>query len=62
MTVTYINSVATSSFHASKGLLFRWRGSLWKGVYLGLSCWLVFYFALSILYRFILNEPQRMWV
>ena len=59
MTVTYINAVATSSFHASKALLFRWKGSLWKCVYKELSCWIVAYLAISVLYRFILKGDQR---
>jgi hypothetical protein len=59
MTVTYISTVATSTFRAGSQVLFRWRGSVWKAVYKELSTWLAAYVILSCVYRFALDSDQR---
>lgn len=38
---------------------FRWRASIYKLVWLDLALFLFVYYALSFLYRFILNEDQK---
>ncbi|GFU24067.1 bestrophin-3 [Nephila pilipes] len=60
MTVTYSAEVATSrGFGCFWKLLFRWRGSIYKLLWPDLSLYLAFYYFLSIIYRFTLNEGQR---
>ncbi|XP_055619428.1 bestrophin-4-like isoform X2 [Toxorhynchites rutilus septentrionalis] len=60
MTVTYTAEVATCrGFGCFLKLLIRWRGSIYKLVWLDLSCFLLLYYTLNITYRLALNEDQR---
>ncbi|CAB3366780.1 Hypothetical predicted protein [Cloeon dipterum] len=60
MTVTYTAEVATCrGFGCFLKLLFRWRGSIYKLVWPDLIAFLVGYFSLSLLYRFVLQDPER---
>ncbi|XP_067619030.1 bestrophin-2a isoform X5 [Eurosta solidaginis] len=61
MTVTYTAEVATCrGFGCFLKLLRRWRGSIYKLVWLDLVVFLSVYYILSILYRFVLNEHQKL--
>ncbi|XP_053946786.1 uncharacterized protein LOC128855685 isoform X2 [Anastrepha ludens] len=60
MTVTYTAEVATCrGFGCFLKLLRRWRGSIYKLVWLDLIAFLFLYYVLSIVYRFVLNEYQK---
>uniref|UniRef100_A0A1Q3G0C8 Bestrophin homolog n=1 Tax=Culex tarsalis TaxID=7177 RepID=A0A1Q3G0C8_CULTA len=60
MTVTYTAEVATCrGFGCFLKLLLRWRGSIYKLVWLDLSCFLLLYYVLNITYRLALNEDQK---
>ncbi|KAK0083812.1 hypothetical protein PV325_008167 [Microctonus aethiopoides] len=60
MTVTYTAEVATCrGLGCFLKLLLRWRASIYKLVWLDLALFLFVYYALSFLYRFILNEDQK---
>ncbi|XP_036324154.1 bestrophin-1 isoform X5 [Rhagoletis pomonella] len=60
MTVTYTAEVATCrGFGCFLKLLRRWRGSIYKLVWLDLIAFLFLYYVLSIVYRFVLNENQK---
>ncbi|XP_053683289.1 bestrophin-4 isoform X2 [Sabethes cyaneus] len=60
MTVTYTAEVATCrGFGCFLKLLVRWRGSIYKLVWLDLSCFLLLYYILNITYRVALNEEQK---
>lgn len=60
MTVTYTAEVATCrGFGCFLKLLLRWRGSIYKLVWLDLSCFLLLYYMLNITYRLVLNEDQK---
>lgn len=60
MTVTYTAEVATCrGFGCFLKLLIRWRGSIYKLVWLDLSCFLLLYYALNITYRLALNDEQK---
>lgn len=60
MTVTYTAEVATCrGFGCFLKLLVRWRGSIYKLVWLDLSCFLLLYYVLNITYRVALNEEQK---
>ncbi|XP_012159035.1 bestrophin-1 isoform X4 [Ceratitis capitata] len=60
MTVTYTAEVATCrGFGCFLKLLRRWRGSIYKLVWLDLLAFLFLYYLLSIVYRFALNENQK---
>ncbi|XP_062560079.1 bestrophin-4-like isoform X2 [Armigeres subalbatus] len=60
MTVTYTAEVATCrGFGCFLKLLVRWRGSIYKLVWLDLSCFLLLYYILNIVYRFALDEYQK---
>uniref|UniRef100_A0A7I5E7M9 Bestrophin homolog n=1 Tax=Haemonchus contortus TaxID=6289 RepID=A0A7I5E7M9_HAECO len=59
MTVTYTFNVATSKFLTFHRLLFRWKGSVWKAVWMELLIWCVLYACLSIMYRLILVKHHK---
>lgn len=60
MTVTYTAEVATCrGFGCFLKLLVRWRGSIYKLVWLDLTCFLLLYYILNITYRLALDEYQK---
>ncbi|VDD87245.1 unnamed protein product [Enterobius vermicularis] len=59
MTVSYIYDIATATFWQQWRVLFYWKGSLWKAVYLEISAWIIIYALLSIIYRCCLSDPQK---
>ncbi|XP_058067249.1 bestrophin-4-like [Anopheles bellator] len=60
MTVTYTAEVATCrGFGCFLKLLMRWRGSIYKLVWLDLSCFLLLYYVLNVTYRFGLSEDHK---
>jgi len=59
MTVSYIADLATIDGCLFGKLMLRWRGSLWQMLYKQLSQFLLIYFAINAVYRFLLDEPQR---
>ncbi|XP_058828042.1 bestrophin-4-like isoform X2 [Topomyia yanbarensis] len=60
MTVTYTAEVATCrGFGCFLKLLVRWRGSIYKLVWLDLSCFLLLYYVLNITYRLALDNHQK---
>ncbi|GIX91521.1 bestrophin homolog [Caerostris extrusa] len=59
MTVSYQYDVASSTSGGFIRLLFRWRGSIWKLVYVEMSLFTAAYFTLTMLYRFLFSESQK---
>ncbi|XP_055378516.1 bestrophin-4 isoform X2 [Condylostylus longicornis] len=60
MTVTYTAEVATCrGFGTFLKLLLRWRGSIYKLVWLDLTAFLFLYYVLNIVYRVALNADQK---
>uniref|UniRef100_A0AAY4DJG6 Bestrophin homolog n=1 Tax=Denticeps clupeoides TaxID=299321 RepID=A0AAY4DJG6_9TELE len=59
MTVTYSRTVANAGLGTFSQLLLRWRGSIYKLLYRELLIFTGLYCALSVTYRFLLNEEQR---
>ncbi|XP_037904276.1 bestrophin-2 isoform X2 [Hermetia illucens] len=60
MTVTYTAEVATCrGFGCFLKLLLRWRGSIYKLVWLDLSAFLLCYYILNIVYRIVLTPEQK---
>ncbi|XP_073817465.1 bestrophin 1 isoform X3 [Musca autumnalis] len=60
MTVTYTGEVATCrGFGCFLKLLLRWRGSIYKLVWLDLVAFLFLYYLLNMIYRFALNAEQK---
>ncbi|XP_046390920.1 bestrophin-2-like isoform X2 [Ischnura elegans] len=60
MTITYTAEVATCSGLGNFWkLLFRWTGSIYKLLWPNLLIYSLWYFSLSLLYRFVLNESQK---
>ncbi|XP_063379731.1 uncharacterized protein LOC134666480 isoform X5 [Cydia fagiglandana] len=60
MTVTYTGEVATCrGFGTFLKLLYRWRGSIYKLVWLDLLCFLLFYYILNLTYRLLLDEHSK---
>lgn len=43
-------------------VFYRWRGSIYKLVWLDLICFLFLYYSLNIVYRAVLDEEQKKWV
>ncbi|XP_020810892.1 bestrophin-2 isoform X3 [Drosophila serrata] len=60
MTITYTGEVATCrGFGCFLKLLLRWRGSIYKLVWLDLLAFLIIYYAINMVYRFGLNPGQK---
>ncbi|XP_073965105.1 bestrophin 1 isoform X2 [Choristoneura fumiferana] len=60
MTITYTGEVATCrGFGTFLKLLYRWRGSIYKLVWLDLLCFLLFYYVLNLTYRLLLDEHSK---
>ncbi|KAH8382397.1 hypothetical protein KR009_003317 [Drosophila setifemur] len=60
MTITYTGEVATCrGFGCFLKLLLRWRGSIYKLVWLDLLAFLTIYYAINMIYRFALNANQK---
>ncbi|KAI6203108.1 Bestrophin-like protein [Aphelenchoides besseyi] len=56
MTVQYNKIVATAHSTSFIRLLFRWYGSVWKGIHVELFTWLAYYMVISCTYRFVLRD------
>uniref|UniRef100_A0A1I7WMH4 Bestrophin homolog n=1 Tax=Heterorhabditis bacteriophora TaxID=37862 RepID=A0A1I7WMH4_HETBA len=59
MAYNYHYDIATSKAKVIFKLLLRWRGSVWRAVYVELIVWLLAYAGLSVVYRFALSSEQR---
>ena len=59
MTVTYNHDLATARFTAIIRTIFRWKGGVWKSVYLEVIAWCTIYGVLSAIYRRWLSEHER---
>ncbi|VDO39439.1 unnamed protein product [Haemonchus placei] len=59
MTINYNRTASTSRPWTFFKLLFKWKGSIWKAVYLELICFLILYGIISAVYRSALNESQQ---
>ncbi|CAI5445361.1 unnamed protein product [Caenorhabditis angaria] len=59
MTVSYNQSIATSRPWTFLALVFRWRGSVWKSIWMQYLVWLGLFFLTSFFYRFIFSPSQR---
>lgn len=61
MTVTYNQEVADNkAFGCFWKLLFRWKGSIYKIIWPDLLVYTIFYFTLSFIYRFALNDAGKL--
>nr|XP_061469049.1 bestrophin-1-like [Rhineura floridana]XP_061469050.1 bestrophin-1-like [Rhineura floridana]XP_061469051.1 bestrophin-1-like [Rhineura floridana] len=60
MTVTYTYRVADARLGTFSQLLLRWKGSIYKLLYCEFLIFISFYFSISLIYRLILNESQRL--
>ncbi|XP_036619882.1 bestrophin-1 [Trichosurus vulpecula] len=60
MTVTYTNRVANVHLGTFSRLLLQWRGSIYKLLYCEFSIFILCYFTISMIYRLILSENQRL--
>ncbi|VDP34087.1 unnamed protein product [Soboliphyme baturini] len=59
MTITYSQHVATGGTGHFLALLLWWKGSIYRLLYKEFIIYMVLYFAISLLYRFGLNEGGR---
>ncbi|KAM9495179.1 bestrophin-2 [Clarias gariepinus] len=59
MTVTYSRRVADARLGTFSHLLLRWKGSIYKLLYRELLIFIVLYYFISVLYRFLLHDGQR---
>ncbi|GMT14730.1 hypothetical protein PFISCL1PPCAC_6027, partial [Pristionchus fissidentatus] len=59
MTVSYTGDVGNANVAALGKLLWRWKGSIWKAVYIELLLWLLGYGALSLIYYTYMDEVQK---
>ncbi|RCN50398.1 Bestrophin [Ancylostoma caninum] len=59
MTLNYNRAASTTKPWRFLKLLFTWKASIWKAVYLELLCFLLIYGTLSAIYRAVLNSSQQ---
>jgi bestrophin, other len=59
MTVSYQFDIASSRTWSFVKVICRWRGSVWKSVFVELLLWLAIYYAIFGLYRFVMNTEQQ---
>lgn len=60
MTVTYSDRILTATrLGAFSQLLFMWKGSVYKLVYVDLLAYLFLYFSISCVYRFALDDRNK---
>ncbi|PIO56693.1 hypothetical protein TELCIR_21907, partial [Teladorsagia circumcincta] len=59
MPYNYHYDLATNKAKVIFKLMFQWRGSLWRAVYVEYFIWLAAYAVISCIYRFALNEKQQ---
>ncbi|XP_017937285.1 bestrophin-1 [Manacus vitellinus] len=60
MTVTYTNRVADARLGTFSQLLLQWKGSIYKLLYSEFLIFISLYFTISLIYRLILSESQRL--
>ncbi|KAM8807515.1 bestrophin-1-like [Eudromia elegans] len=60
MTVTYTNRVADARLGTFSQLLLQWKGSIYKLLYSEFLIFITLYFTISLVYRLILSESQRL--
>ncbi|XP_006033403.1 bestrophin-1 isoform X1 [Alligator sinensis] len=60
MTVTYTNRVANARLGTFSQLLLQWKGSIYKLLYCEFLIFITLYFTISLIYRLVLNESQRL--
>lgn len=60
MTVTYSLNVANTRLCGFAKLLFRWKGSIYKLMYRELFIFMALYYSLNSLYRYGLDEKQKL--
>lgn len=59
MTVTYSLEVSRTKLGGFAKLLLRWRGSIYRLMYREMIIFTVLYYAVAILYRFMLPEAHK---
>ncbi|XP_020290520.1 uncharacterized protein LOC109858054 [Pseudomyrmex gracilis] len=60
MTISYASEVPNgSSFGCFWRILIKWRGSVYKLIWRELLAYLFFYYLINFIYRYVLNENQR---
>ncbi|KAF8362729.1 hypothetical protein PRIPAC_89652 [Pristionchus pacificus] len=59
MTVSYTGDVGNANVQALGKLLWRWKGSIWKAVYVELFLWLFAYGLCSLVYHIYLDDLQK---
>ncbi|RWS08689.1 bestrophin-4-like protein [Dinothrombium tinctorium] len=60
MTVTYSLNVANARLTGFSKLLIRWKGSIYKLLYREMLIFCTLYYSLSLSYRYILSDSQRL--
>ncbi|XP_075040096.1 bestrophin-4 [Mixophyes fleayi] len=60
MTISYTLKVANARFGGFSKLLFRWKGSIYKLLYKEFLVFISFYALLSVIYRYVLYEEQKL--
>ncbi|VDM69155.1 unnamed protein product [Strongylus vulgaris] len=59
MTLNYHRVISNSKPWTFLRLLFTWKASIWKAIYLELLCFLIVYGALAAVYRYVLDSDQQ---
>ncbi|KAK6018693.1 hypothetical protein OSTOST_15713 [Ostertagia ostertagi] len=59
MTVSYNSAVSSVNTFTFFRLLLRWRGSIWKSISGELLLWIVCYYIVFAIYRYVLNSQAQ---
>ncbi|KAH7668067.1 bestrophin-3, partial [Aphelenchoides avenae] len=59
MTVPYSFDISSSSPSSFLQVIFRWKGSVWKSVFVEFFVWLLFYYMIFFIYRDGLAPEQK---
>lgn len=59
MTINYHKEIKTSHTWKFFVLLFRWKGSIWKAIYMETIIFLICYGIISVVYRTAMSEPSQ---
>uniref|UniRef100_A0A0M3HK37 Bestrophin homolog n=1 Tax=Ascaris lumbricoides TaxID=6252 RepID=A0A0M3HK37_ASCLU len=59
MTISYAVDVSKADYLSLLRLMFRWKGSLWKNVYVELALWLILYSIIALLYHLGLHGENK---
>ncbi|CAD5221053.1 unnamed protein product [Bursaphelenchus okinawaensis] len=59
MTISYNGDISSSRTFSFLRIICRWKGSIWKSVFVELLSWVIMYYVIMASYRYFMSEYQR---